>query len=290
MKFDYIAIIFNPESTGDAPELAKKLQKDLKKRKINSHLAPTEHAGHAIELTRDISKAYKKPLIVSVSGDGGYNEVLNGAMEAKKEQKTARPVIAVMAAGNANDHRRVMRDEPLARLIARGDVQPMDIISIKSDKHYRYAHSYIGFGLTPQAGHMLNSLGKTKALEVFVVLRAFLKLNGVTIKRNGASRKVYSLIFANINEMAKFIKLDQRNTVHDDKFEVVEYPADNKFMLAVRLIVAAIRGEKQPEKFSSYSFSVTKNQPIQLDGEIEHIEAEKEITIRSHHHAIDCLF
>jgi hypothetical protein len=39
-------------------------------------LQPTQHAGHAPELTR-VSAATGRPLIVAVSGDGVYNEVVN---------------------------------------------------------------------------------------------------------------------------------------------------------------------------------------------------------------------
>ena len=59
----------------------------------------TNHTGHATELAREAA-ATGSPLIVSDSGDGGYNEVVNGAM----------------ASGNANHHARFMHDEPLVEL------------------------------------------------------------------------------------------------------------------------------------------------------------------------------
>ena len=43
-------------------------------------LQPTQHAGHAPELTR-VSAATGRPLIVAVSGDGVYNEVVNGIFD-----------------------------------------------------------------------------------------------------------------------------------------------------------------------------------------------------------------
>ncbi len=64
-------------------------------------LVPTEHAAHATELSRTAAGA-GSPLVVSVSGDGGYNEVVNGVRQAGNERAAS----AVLAAGNANDHRR----------------------------------------------------------------------------------------------------------------------------------------------------------------------------------------
>ena len=112
--FDHIAIIYNPKSTGDASKIAKDLADS-----VNGHfeviqkkatLYPTKKAGDAIELAYDIASKHRQPLIVSVSGDGGYNEVINGVMAAKKLFPAQKPVVAVVGAGNANDHERVVRD------------------------------------------------------------------------------------------------------------------------------------------------------------------------------------
>ena len=81
--FDRIAVIFNPKSTGDAPALAEQLRAELATRipGIPVMMAPTEHAGHARDLAR-AAAATGRPLLNSVSGDGGYNEVVDGAMAA----------------------------------------------------------------------------------------------------------------------------------------------------------------------------------------------------------------
>jgi hypothetical protein len=101
--FDQVVVIFNPHSTGSAPELAEQLRTDLERRlpRTPVHLSPTEHAGHARDLARNAAPT-PRTLIVSVSGDGGYNEVVDGVMQAGDTGT----VCAVMAAGNANDHRR----------------------------------------------------------------------------------------------------------------------------------------------------------------------------------------
>ena len=109
-SFDRIVVIFNPQSTGDGPRLAEELGMDLARRlpEIPVRLCPTERAGHARDLARDAAQA-GYPLIVSVSGDGGYNEVVDGVMQAG----TDNAVCAVKAAGNANDHRRTTAQRPL---------------------------------------------------------------------------------------------------------------------------------------------------------------------------------
>lgn len=71
--FDTIAIIFNPNSTGDAPALAEQLKASLSgllPYAADIRLQPTNHAGHAVQLAREAA-ATGHVLVVSVSGDGG---------------------------------------------------------------------------------------------------------------------------------------------------------------------------------------------------------------------------
>ncbi len=88
-------------------------------------LCPTEHAGHARDLAAHAA-ATGRPLIVSVSGDGGYNEVVDGVMQAGNPDV----VCAVMAAGNANDHRRTTGEQPLADAIVDGEVRRIDLLRL----------------------------------------------------------------------------------------------------------------------------------------------------------------
>ena len=67
-----------------------------------------------------------RPLLVSVSGDGGYNEVVDGTMQAGNDAA----VCAVLPAGNANDHRRATREQPLADAIVTGSVTRIDLLRL----------------------------------------------------------------------------------------------------------------------------------------------------------------
>lgn len=144
-----MALIFNPHSTGHAQDRAEELRRELGRRvpALAVDLMPTEHAGHATGLSRIVA-ASGRPLVVSVSGDGGYNEVVNGVMQAGND----RAATAVLAAGNANDHRRSTADRPTAEGIAKGTTSRIDLLRLSAGgaagDMVRYAHSYIGPGLT----------------------------------------------------------------------------------------------------------------------------------------------
>ena len=66
-SFDRIVVIFNPQSTGDGPQLAEQLHADLTRQlpEVPVRLCPTEHAGHARDLAREAAQT-GHPLIVSV--------------------------------------------------------------------------------------------------------------------------------------------------------------------------------------------------------------------------------
>lgn len=297
--FDHIAIIYNPKSTGDAPKMAKDLYDS-----INGHyeiiqkkatLYPTKRAGDAIEIAHDVASKYARPLIISVSGDGGYNEVVNGAMAAKKLFPAQNPVVAVMAAGNANDHKRVMRDDtPLIRLIKRAEIKPIDLISLnvkaKDFDLKRYAHSYIGLGITSEVGHALNKHGKSRWNEAWLTFKTLKDFKPFTIERDGLRKLFDSIVFANINEMAKFVKLDTKNTMHDDQFEVVAVKHLGKLHTIISMFVAVFHGFKNAPSYKSYSFSLPDEQLVQLDGEVVELPKKSVVTIKSHNNAIDSLF
>ncbi|MFP5369176.1 MAG: diacylglycerol/lipid kinase family protein, partial [Actinomycetes bacterium] len=222
-SFDRIVLIFNPQSTGNAPQAAEELRAQLASRlpAVPLELSPTQHAGHARDLARDAASS-GRPLIVSVSGDGGYNEVVNGVMDAGNEQA----VCAVRAAGNANDHRRVTRERPLADAIVAGDVRRMDLLRLTvgsgAGAMVRYAHSYIGVGLTPVVAVDLEKGGKGSWREIVSVVRAFSRFRPFPIRlEDGRRRSIDSLVFANISEMAKYAVLSEDGRPDDGRFEVL---------------------------------------------------------------------
>lgn len=295
-NIDYIAIIFNPNSTGDAPALAKKFKKDISSLDITTKLTPTKRAGHAVTLAKNISLKYKRPLIISVSGDGGYNEVINGAMQSKVESKKARPIVAVIGAGNANDHKRTVRaDKSLAELITTQKAKPFDLLLLqaKGKKELeRYAHSYIGLGLTSEAGNALNNEGKSRLQEIKAIVRTFIQLRPIKIKASSKSKqkKLDSLLFANINQMAKVATLSENIDIQDGKFEVIETKHRRKIALLIEMIKFAAYKPENPTSTKSYSFDLLTNASIQFDGEIEKLPKETKITVSSVHLAIDSYF
>jgi len=281
MPFERITVIFNPQSTGPAPQRAEELKNTLADRlpDVPLHLRPTERAGHARELAAQAA-ATGRPLIVSVSGDGGYNEVVDGVMHAGNPNA----VCAVLAAGNANDHRRSTGEQPLVDAIVTGDVRHIDLLRLTvcsdSGARTRYAHSYIGMGLTPIVAIDLEKGGKGSFKEIVSVVRTFAKFRPFTIDVDpGGLRSLDSLLFANIDEMAKYATLSEDSRPDDGRFEIIALPHTAKWRILAVALKAATRGLGPQPTARHYRFTTVEPTPMQLDGEVIAVEAATSVSV-----------
>ena len=279
--FDRIVIIFNPNSTGNAQESAEELCGDLAVRlpEVPVTLSPTQHAGHARDLAREAAAA-GSPLVVSVSGDGGYNEVVNGLMDAAN----ARAACAVRAAGNANDHRRVTREQPLADAIEAGEIRRLDLLRLTvgtgPTAEVRYAHSYIGVGLTPVVAVDLEKGGKGSWREIASVIRGFARFRPFPLRlEDGRRRRIDSLVFANIGEMAKHARLSEGSSPDDGRFEVITQRQTGKLRVLATAVRAATRGLGPQPSATHYAFTTLAPMPLQLDGELLELEGDTAVTV-----------
>jgi diacylglycerol kinase (ATP) len=273
--FDRIVVIFNPESTGDAPQLAEQLCRDLEQRlpDVPIRLSPTQRAGHARELALEAAGT-GRPLLISVSGDGGYNEVVDGVMHADNPGA----ICAVLGAGNANDHRRATRKRPLAEAVVAGEIDRIDLLALTigrgPDVRTQYAHSYIGLGLTPIVAVDLEKGGKGSFKEILSVIRTFARFRPHQIELEDGTRRTFdSLLFANITEMAKYATLSENGRPDDGRFEVVTVPHSAKWRILAVAIKAAVRGLGPQPTATHYGFVTLKPTPLQLDGELLTLDA-----------------
>lgn len=294
--YSAITIIYNPHSTRRAKQLAQQLKTELKRRlpRQKVHLAATKRAGHAETLAYKLAKATKRPLIISASGDGGYHEVVNGLVRAQAEGAT--PTAGLLPAGNANDHfRNLHAREELSEQIANDNARNIDLLKFRyvqdGQRQQRYAHSYIGLGLTPQAARELNQheLSKHKSLEVWLVAKAIISLRAIRLEVGDNIRHYDSLIFSNVPRMSKYLSLSDIGSAQDGKFEVTAFRRRNKFRLLLTLVTASTRGLKGTNQSKSFRFRTIKPQLVQLDGEIIQIDADSSATVSIDRGLLRCI-
>lgn len=278
MAFDRVVLIFNPQSTGDAREGAEQLRDELAVRTpdLPVELRPTERAGHARELARDAA-ATGAPLVVSVSGDGGYSEVVDGLMQSGSD----RVVAAVLPAGNANDHQRATGSRPLLDAIVAG-AQParMDLLRLTTGDQVQWAHSYIGLGLTPVVAIDLEKGGKGSLREIVSVVRTFARFRPFALDlADGTRVRLDSLVFANIAQMAKYATLSEDGDPDDGVFEVVTIPHAAKWRVLATALRAATRGLGRQPQATEFRFRTVSPTPLQVDGEVIEVGPGEQVAV-----------
>ncbi len=284
--FDRIVIVFNPHSTGDAPTLARELREDLAEQHpdLPLELAPTQRAGHGRELAATAART-GRPLVVSVSGDGGYNDVVNGLMDAGNPDAGA----AVRGAGNANDHRRATKRRPLDAAIGHalrtGETPRFDLLRLTvtppgGQPEVRYAHSYIGLGITPVVAVDIEEGGKGSWREIVAVVRGFRRFRPFPVDLADGSRiEVDSLLYANIDRMAKVANLSDDGRPDDGRFELVLLPRRSKLRVLLTALRSATVGLGPQPHETHHELTIRSPMPLQLDGELVELDADTHVAV-----------
>lgn len=291
--YTLITIIYNPNSTGPGAAMSRDLEAKLIKAlpKVPIDRIKTKHAGHAETLAYEVAKASRRPLIISVSGDGGYHEVVNGLMKAQLEG--ARPVAGLLPGGNANDHHRTLHRGDIVQAIVTQAEQTIDLLKVSAiingEPIERFGHSYAGIGLTPKAGKELNKTKLNRLNEIMIVLRSIIWLRPVRIIVRGKRREYDSVIFSNIDTMSKVMKLSKNAKLDDGKFEVTAFRRRNRWRLIRLLLHASTLGLKGTTHRKKFTFTTTSPILMQVDGEIMKVDANSQITVNSEQAVLRCI-
>lgn len=292
-EYTSITIIYNPKSTGDSKKLASELVAQLRDSGLNNNVSAvaTKHRGHAESLAYELATTTRHPLIISASGDGGYNEVVNGVMRAT--QTGAHPVAGLLPAGNANDHYHAVHNKDVASAIIDQHEQHIDLLHVRATQDQktveRYAHSYVGAGLTPKVGHELNKTKLSRIKETWIVCKTLLTLQPVRLTINGRTHSYDSLLCSNISTMAKVLRLSDNAHVRDGRFEVNAFRRKNRLTLIRKLLTATIKGLPGNHTADRFSFTTVKPTLLQLDGELITCDARTEVNITLAQHALCCI-
>ena len=293
MTYSLIAVIYNPNSTGSSKTMAEAFVNDVRARlpEQNVELIATEYAGHAGELAYSLAKESDNALIISSSGDGGYNEVVNGAMKAQKEGATV--TTGILPAGNANDHHRNVSDGNIIDLIADGQTKTIDLLKIIGTSNgaavERYAHSYIGVGFTPKIAKVLNKNKLNIFNEVWLVARMLIIVRPIRLKIGAKIKHYESVIFSNVDSMSKYLKISQPSPLDDGKFEVTIFKRRDKLKFILTLLKASFGGVKEDKRVTEFTFETVDKTLVQMDGEVLTLDANTSVTTTIEKQVLNCV-
>lgn len=215
-------IIYNPNS-GHVfkTKYLKEYKKILTKNGYNPKFIGTQYSGHAKEIVNHLEPT---DLVISMGGDGTFNEVMSGNLERKKPL-----ILAHIPVGTTNDVGVMFgygKDiKKNLKLLLDGTIKGMDICVINGRPFVYVA----GFGKFMQIPYNTPRKLKKKYGYMAYLLEGVkdffnpTKMYDITYKVNGIEKRgLYSFMLisnanriAGINNFYKDVKLD------DDKFEVL---------------------------------------------------------------------
>lgn len=286
--FDLIVVIYNPNSTGNGKKNAEAFADELKRRMPNQRvrLRKTDYAGHAVKIASQYARGKERVLVVSSSGDGGYNEVVNGVMLAGATNVAT----AVLPSGNANDHHASVGSDDLVGRIIEGKTEWIELLKVTSrvdgDAWVRYAHSYVGFGLTPKVGRELTVRKLNVINEKWHVFYHLLKFKHIDLTHEKVVRRFSSLVFATVNRMSKIVKLATDAKKNDGLMEVYETEYRTPWQLLTMLLKASLQGLSHNERLQKYELVTITKTLIQLDGEVFTLDAKARVTVTCEKNAL----
>ena len=292
MNYSTIAIIYNPNSTGSSRVMAEEFKKDIQDRipQQDVKLMPTKHAGHGEKLAYEVAKQSKNPLLFSASGDGGYNEVVNGAIKAQNEG--FKVATGLLPAGNANDHYHNVHTDEIIDLIIANKPKNIDLLRISYTSNnkakHRYAHSYIGFGISSMVSKELNKTKLNRIKETWLVIRTLFTINPMKVKIGSKVGKYDSIIISNVDRMSKYLNVSHPSRVNDGLFEVTISRHENKFQLIVLLLRASLIKLKEDQRTDAFSLDTVEKTVAQADGELITIDSNTHVDISIEKQVLRC--
>ena len=291
MKTPPIVIIYNPNSTGPSKEQALLFADQLKtaNQSLDITCLATKHAGHGEELAREYASTGKPYLLVSSSGDGGYHELVNGALSVPE----SRVITGLLPGGNANDHYNAVHTEDIIDRILRAQVTTIDTIRVeawmKGNLWVRYAHSYAGIGLTSHIGETLTKTKLNPFREVWIVITHLFSHSPVKIRRHGRTYYYNSIIFSNIARMSKVLTLTENASFTDGKMEITENESRHIFSMLTHFVGGALSGFKSERRVKSYVFTCARKTSMQLDGEVYYFPARTQVKVQVVKGNLNCI-
>jgi len=263
------------------------MQRALRRAGVPTELRPTKRAHHALHIAEEYADKNPHGMVISSSGDGGYHEVVNGILNSNNPQVVA----GVLASGNANDHFNFMHqnDKDTIKRIKAGDQQTIDLIKVKTPNWTRYAHSYVGLGITSQIGKELTKHDLNPFIEILLVLKHIFVIRKVKVRIWGRNRTYDSLVFSNIGKMSKYFTLSNEASATDGKFEITRIKSSAPLGIFRYFFRAGTSRIDIAPQAKRYTFRALRNMHIQLDGEIYTILSGDRVVVTSERQKLRCI-
>lgn len=266
-------IIYNPNSgKGIDDKTLSKIEKILKQYDYVGTIYKSMYKGHITNIVKNLDYV---DLVISIGGDGTFNETMSGNFKRKK-----RLLLSHIPVGTANDigtmygyGKNILRN---LKLLLEGTIKNIDICTI-NDQPFTYS---AGFGKIVNVSYSTPRELKKKYGYLAYLAGAFKDLNDktklydLTYEINGKkiSGKFSIVLISNANRIGGITNFYRNIKLDDNTFEVLICDATAKLAIAKGLYFLKKSDVTKAEGFYFYKtnklkLTVNKNTDWSLDGE-----------------------
>lgn len=266
-------IIYNPNSgKGIDEKTLSKIEKILKQYDYVGTIYKSMYKGHITNIVKNLDYV---DLVISIGGDGTFNETMSGNFKRKK-----RLLLSHIPVGTANDigtmygyGKNILKN---LKLLLEGTIKNIDICTI-NDQPFTYS---AGFGKIVNVSYSTPRELKKKYGYLAYLAGAFKDLNDktklydLTYEINGKkiSGKFSIVLISNANRIGGITNFYRNIKLDDNTFEVLICDATAKLAIAKGLYFLKKSDVTKAEGFYFYKtnklkLTVNKNTDWSLDGE-----------------------
>ncbi len=266
-------IIYNPNSgKGIDDKTLSKIEKILKQYDYVGTIYKSMYKGHITNIVKNLDYV---DLVISIGGDGTFNETMSGNFKRKK-----RLLLSHIPVGTANDigtmygyGKNILRN---LKLLLEGTIKNIDICTI-NDQPFTYS---AGFGKIVNVSYSTPRELKKKYGYLAYLAGAFKDLNDktklydLTYEINGKkiSGKFSIVLISNANRIGGITNFYRNIKLDDNTFEVLICDATAKLAIAKGLYFLKKSDVTKAEGFYFYKtnklkLTMNKNTDWSLDGE-----------------------
>ena len=245
-------LVVNPTSGGGATGRTFGAMRETIERALGPvEIAMTERSGHATELAREGAVA-GHPLVVAVGGDGTFNEVVNGLMQAKGGAygtKADATRIGMIAQGTGGDFRKALglehRLDKYLDALKSGHERPLDVGKFTGGGktgHYFVNILSVGMGglvdrYVADASRMLGGTVAYFGASLKALINARLGNVKVSVTREGKTEqhqiRSFMIAICNGRYFGSGMKIAPMAEVDDGMFELIVLGAKSKLGFAM---------------------------------------------------------
>ncbi len=271
-KIDSPLFILNPEANEKRSfRKWKQVKSHLDGLGVKYDIKVTTERKTAVDLIR---KDKKHKRIIVISGDGGVNAMVEGAMKNDLEK-----ILGVIPAGTANDIARIFNtySDPskLYEALVNEEVKEVDVGEVNG--HYFLAHASLGFDVATLKERNKRRFLKGKLAYVAAGFRALLKYKSkemrIKLDKEEFSKTVFLVAISNIKYYANGMKISPSAEPYDGLLDLCLIEGESSLRTLLHNLALVYSGninnqEVHHSKTKQLEIYTQEPLSLQIDGDV----------------------